>query len=140
MNYRQSCGKTYRKQHNWSSIFDNSVKFVPRNPKLRQLPKKVCKETSRKTGVKIFRWNSIKYRSRRNEDGYQVERVCSFSFQVVATKTNQTRGYSRKFKVDRSEIISSKKKCIERSVHHDNFTVKSAVETSVVEEARKKVV
>ena len=41
-----------------------------------------------------------------------------FSFQVVTTKTNQTRGYfCRNFKVDRSESTSSKKKCIERSLH-----------------------
>ena len=60
-------------------------------------------------------------RSSRNENGFQVERLCAFSFQVVTTKTNQTRGYcSRMFKVDRSENTSSKKKCIERSVHHSH--------------------
>ena len=59
-----------------------------------------------------------------------------FSFQVVTTKTNQTRGYcSRKFKVDRRENTSNKEKCIERSVHHDNFIVKSAVEPTVVQAA-----
>ena len=59
-------------------------------------------------------------RSHRNENGFQVERViCSFSFQVVTTKTNQTRGYcSRRFKADQSESTFSKKKCVERFVHH----------------------
>ena len=69
----------YRKQHNGP---------------LRDFEKNWSKNHS-------LRLNEIQ--SRRNENGYQVERVCSFSFQVVATKTNQTRGYcSRKFKVDRS--------------------------------------
>ena len=59
-----------------------------------------------------------------------------FLFQVVTTKTNQTRGYcSRKFKVDHRENTSSKKKCMERNVHHDNFIVKSAVEPTVVQAA-----
>ena len=41
------------------------------------------------------------------------------------------------FKVDRSENTSSKtEKCIERSVHHDNFIVKITVETSVVQAAK----
>ena len=61
-----------------------------------------------------------------------MERVCSFSFQVVTTKTNQTRGYCpRKLKVDQSENTSSKKKCFDPSLHHDNFIVKNAIETSV---------
>ena len=61
-----------------------------------------------------------------------------FLFQVVTTKTNQTRGYcSRKFRVDPSQNTSSKKNCIERSLHHDNFIVKNALETSVVEAPKK---
>ena len=36
-----------------------------------------------------------------------------------------------------SKLIEfSKAKCIERSVHHDNFIVKNAVETSVVQAAK----
>ena len=66
-------------------------------------------------------------RSHWNENGFQVERVCSFSVQVVITKANQTRGYcSRRFKVDRSENTHNKKKCVERFVHHENFIVKNA--------------
>ena len=74
--------------------------------------------------------NQIKGHVDMKINGFQVKRECSFSFQVVATKTNQTRGYcSCMFKVDRSENMSSKKEYIERSVHHDNFIVKNTVET-----------
>ena len=51
---------------------------------------------------------------------------------------NQTRGYcSRRFKVDQGQNTSSGKKCIERSLHHENSIVKNTVETSVVEAAKK---
>ena len=82
----------------------------------------------------VFEIESNK-RSSRNENGFQVERLCSFSFQVVTTKTNQTRGYcSRMFKVDRSENTSSKKfvLCEVSTI----VIVKNTVETSAAQAAK----
>ena len=113
----------YRKRQYWFSIFDNRVSF--------------CLAKSKITSINSFVEIESKKRSRRNENGFQVERLCSFSFQGVTTKTNQTRDYcSCKFKVDRSENTSSKKKCIERRVHQENFIVENTVETSVVQAAK----